>query len=206
MAQRFDSAEVALRGRWQLFPPLSAEEARRLEEDVRQHGVLLPVEVDRATGLILDGHHRKAIADRLGIACETTYRDFETDEERIAFVISVNLKRRHLDPVSWGEFFDKLCTVEYKQEIDKAAANSTAASAISKEEIDRRVAASLGVKYETAKKRRQAARLPEALKEAVQANKMTVSGALMEQRRQGAAHAGGRGAGAPRREVPRPLR
>ena len=51
--QRIDSADFF--GRWQLFPPLSAEEERRLEEDIREHGVLLPVEVDRATGAVLDG-------------------------------------------------------------------------------------------------------------------------------------------------------
>ena len=42
---------------WQLFDALDAEAFDGLKSDIRERGVLVPVELDE-DGTILDGHHR----------------------------------------------------------------------------------------------------------------------------------------------------
>ncbi len=53
-------------GPYQLLPPLSAEDYAALEASIIEHGVLVPVEYDEG-GNILDGHHRVAICESLGL-------------------------------------------------------------------------------------------------------------------------------------------
>lgn len=97
----------AARGKFQLFDPLSAEEYTALEADIRKRGVQLAVEVDE-DGEILDGHHRLEIAQRLGIDCPTVTRHFDGEAAKCEHVIMVNLARRHLDPIRWGQAFQRL--------------------------------------------------------------------------------------------------
>lgn len=82
--------------RYQLLPPLSDAEYAALREDIRSAGVRVPIDVDE-NGEILDGHHRKAIADELGIECpERIVRDLP-EFAKVDYALSVNLARRHLD-------------------------------------------------------------------------------------------------------------
>ena len=46
-------------GKYQLLRP---EEYQALRDDIAKRGVLVPVEVDKDSGAILDGHHRSEIA------------------------------------------------------------------------------------------------------------------------------------------------
>ena len=86
---------------WQLLPPLSTEEYEALKADIAAHGLRVPIVVDAASGLIVDGHHRQQALEELradGVKV-ADYRDvhrFGDDEERVAFVLAANLFRRHL--------------------------------------------------------------------------------------------------------------
>lgn len=75
-----------------IFPPMTDEEFRDLVEDIRTHGLLEPVWVDR-DGLLIDGRHRVRACEELGIDCASRIYD---GDDPIAFVVSLNLHRRHL--------------------------------------------------------------------------------------------------------------
>lgn len=82
--------------RYQLLPPLSDAEYAALREDIRAAGVRVPIDVDE-DGNILDGHHRKKIADELGVECpERVVRDLP-EFAKVDYALTVNLTRRHLD-------------------------------------------------------------------------------------------------------------
>ena len=83
-------------GPYQLLPPLSADEYQALRDSIAQHGVMVPVEYDEA-GNILDGHHRVAICESLGLADWPRFvRKGLTEEQKRAVARELNLSRRHL--------------------------------------------------------------------------------------------------------------
>jgi hypothetical protein len=83
------------RGPYQLLPPLSEDEYAALREDIRGAGVRVPIDVDE-DGNILDGHHRKAIADELGVECPERIVRGLPDFAKVDYALTVNLTRRHL--------------------------------------------------------------------------------------------------------------
>lgn len=77
-----------------IFPMMSDAELLDLVEDVRSHGLREPIWLHR-DGRIIDGRNRAIACQQLGIEPET--RVFEGDDsELVAFVVSLNLHRRHL--------------------------------------------------------------------------------------------------------------
>ena len=95
--------------KYQLFGRLRKEEYAALEADIAKRGVKVAVELDE-DGEVLDGHHRKEIADRLGQTYETVTRKFNTEREKLEHVIKLNMARRHLEPHEWGQAFARLLT------------------------------------------------------------------------------------------------
>lgn len=76
-----------------LFPMLSEQELEDLGQDIRDNGQLEDVILHR--DMILDGRNRYTAATRKGLAVRTSI--FEGDDRAaLAWVISKNLKRRHL--------------------------------------------------------------------------------------------------------------
>ncbi len=76
-----------------IFPMLADEDLQSLAADIRSYGLLLPIILH--DGLILDGRNRYAAC---GLAeVEPSFKPFEGTDP-IAFVVSSNLKRRHLTP------------------------------------------------------------------------------------------------------------
>lgn len=74
-----------------LFPMMSAEEMKALVEDVRERGVQRPIVM--LDGMVLDGRNRYHAARE----AEVGYRVVEfTGPDPLAFVISENMRRRHL--------------------------------------------------------------------------------------------------------------
>jgi hypothetical protein len=74
-----------------LFPLIEGGEFDDLVADVATHGVREPVWLYQ--GKILDGRNRHRAARAAGISYETKYY---TGPDPLAFVVSLNLKRRHL--------------------------------------------------------------------------------------------------------------
>lgn len=78
-----------------MFPALSDDEIDELADDIEQNGQQNPIWVDE-DGLVLDGRNR-SIACRLKGITPKTQVFCGTDEDKLHFVCSQNVKRRHLD-------------------------------------------------------------------------------------------------------------
>lgn len=82
--------------KFQVMPNLSADEYAELREDIKQRGVMVPIEFDE-NGVILDGHHRLQICEELGIKeYPRVIRAGMTDEEKRTHARKLNMARRHL--------------------------------------------------------------------------------------------------------------
>ena len=82
--------------KYQLLPPLSAEEYASLEASIIAHGVLVPVEYDE-DGEILDGHHRVAICESLGLVDWPRFvRKGLSEIDKRKLARELNISRRHL--------------------------------------------------------------------------------------------------------------
>lgn len=82
-------------GKFQVIRPLTAEELKSLEASVKEHGVLEPITLDE-DGNILDGHHRKFVADKLGIEYPTRVLEGLDEDGKVAVAKELNYNRRQL--------------------------------------------------------------------------------------------------------------
>jgi len=80
---------------YQLLPTLAEDDLAQLRADIAARGVQVPIEVDE-DGNILDGHHRKRIADELGIDCPTIVRSGLSEADKRVHAGMLNLARRQL--------------------------------------------------------------------------------------------------------------
>lgn len=77
-----------------IFPRMSDDEFRELVTDIDTYGVREPAWTWNKQ--VIDGRHRVQACEELGIKCPT--REYDGSEaELVAFVLSLNLKRRHLN-------------------------------------------------------------------------------------------------------------
>lgn len=96
---------------YQFLPRLSDDEYTSLEKSIREHGIQVPIVVDE-NGSVIDGHHRKEIADRLGLPCpRSTARDLDETGKR-TLACSLNLDRRHLNREQKREVIAKSLTAD----------------------------------------------------------------------------------------------
>lgn len=95
--------------KYQIMDKLDREHFAALRESIKKHGVQVAVELDEE-GSILDGHNRVEIANKLGIDYPTVVKTFKTEAEKRAYVLMVNLCRRHLNAMQWGRAFSKYLT------------------------------------------------------------------------------------------------
>ena len=153
-----------------IFPLLEGSEFDELVEDIRRHGVREPVWLYE--GKILDGRNRYRAAAVAGVPCPT--RIYEGDDP-VAFVVSMNLKRRHLDESGRAMAAAKLATMRQgaRTDLSPIGERSQAAAAellnIGKRSVERgKFVLSEGS--------------PELI-EAVQAGELSVSGAVEQIRR-----------------------
>jgi len=75
-----------------LFPPMSEADFSALKSDIQANGQREPIWLRQ--GRVIDGKHRLRACEELGI--EPAYREYQGDDP-IAFVVSMNLHRRHLE-------------------------------------------------------------------------------------------------------------
>ena len=86
------------KGKYKLMPDLTPEAFQELKASIaenRQNAEKRPI-VDEK-GEILDGFARERICEELGIPCyEKEVRRFGSEAEKLAFVVTVNVKRRQM--------------------------------------------------------------------------------------------------------------
>jgi ParB-like chromosome segregation protein Spo0J len=82
-------------GAFQPMPELSANELETLRADIAENGIQVPVIKDQH-GRIIDGNHRAAIADDLGIDYPTQVIEVADDGDAWNRAVALNCARRHL--------------------------------------------------------------------------------------------------------------
>ncbi len=91
-----------------IFPRMSAAEYAALRDDIQKNGQREPIWV--WNDQIIDGRHRAQACEELGI--EPASRQYDGDESTlVAFVVSLNLHRRHLDESQRSMVFARLATL-----------------------------------------------------------------------------------------------
>jgi len=78
---------------YQLLDPLPDEVYEALKTDIAESGMVYPVVLDEA-GAVLDGHHRKRIAEELGIEYPARVLPGLSEEEKIDRSLALNLTGR----------------------------------------------------------------------------------------------------------------
>ena len=82
---------------FQLFDALPVHIEDALRASIERFGVLVPVAVTQ-DGEVLDGHHRKRIAQDLGVEFDVTVIDVADEDEAREIAVTLNADRRQLDP------------------------------------------------------------------------------------------------------------
>ena len=77
------------------LPPLSYDQFLALRDNIAVHGVLVPIIVDEDKRII-DGCHRKTIAEELGYDCPEIVQRGLTEGEKRTLARALNLARRQL--------------------------------------------------------------------------------------------------------------
>jgi len=103
-----------------IFPPMSADEYADLVQDIRERGLLEPVWL--YDGQVLDGRHRSRACQELGIEPET--REY-TGDDPLGFVVSLNLKRRHLSESQRAMVAARVANLENGQRASSANLHSS---------------------------------------------------------------------------------
>jgi len=164
------------------FPTLEGKPFAELVADIQQHGVLEPVWL--YDGAILDGRNRYRASRIAGVACPTrTY----TGDDLVGFVVSMNLRRRHLDESQRGMVAAKLANLSQgrPEDLHKKAANLPLLSSATEDNhhspslSQAQAAEMLNVSERTVRdaKKVQREAAPEVVK-AVDTGELTVSAAL----------------------------
>lgn len=91
------------------LPPLSAEEYEGLRASIAVSGVLVPilVDCDGPRRRVIDGSHRKQIANELGYDCPETVVAGLTEEDLRAMARALNLARRQLNTTQKRELISQ---------------------------------------------------------------------------------------------------
>ena len=92
-----------------LFPMCSDEEVQELADDIAKHGLRQPIVIDEDE-MILDGRNRAAACVIAGL--KPVYEPFVgTDAQKLAYVCSVNIHRRHLTTAQRAEIAAQIATM-----------------------------------------------------------------------------------------------
>lgn len=90
-----------------IFPLLEGDEFAELMDDIHTHGVREAIWL--YDGQILDGRNRYMACQALGIDCPTR---LYVGDDPVEFVVSMNLRRRHLNESQRGMIAARLATLE----------------------------------------------------------------------------------------------
>jgi N6-adenosine-specific RNA methylase IME4/ParB-like chromosome segregation protein Spo0J len=101
------TAELAFHPLAEIFPLIEGEDFAALVADIKAHGVHEPIWIYQ--GQIIDGRNRYRAARLAGIDCPM--REYIGDNP-VAFVVSLNLKRRHLNESQRAMVAARLATLQ----------------------------------------------------------------------------------------------
>lgn len=94
-----------------LFPMMSEDKIQELAEDIRKNGLIYPIIVD-SDDRIIDGRNRSVACELAGIE-QVVEAKVMDDQETLAFVVSANLRRRHLNESQRADIAAKMATLKH---------------------------------------------------------------------------------------------
>jgi hypothetical protein len=77
-----------------LFPMMSEDELQELAADIQSRGLRHPIMLDHTGKVLIDGRNRLAACELL--KQEPTFARLDKDDDPIAYIISINVRHRHL--------------------------------------------------------------------------------------------------------------
>jgi hypothetical protein len=124
-----------------IFPMLAGDEAKALAHDISEHGLREPITL--LEGKILDGRNRYIACLDAGV--KPRFTPYSGDNP-VAYVVSLNLKRRHLDESQRAMVAKKLATLEHgRRQTGKFASVTTQAEAAAMLNVSERSVRTAGV-------------------------------------------------------------
>ena len=91
-----------------IFPRMAAAEFAELVADIAEHGQREPVWTHN--GMLIDGRHRWDACEKLGLPCHS--REYDGNDA-LGFVVSLNLRRRHLSESQRSVVAGKLANLSH---------------------------------------------------------------------------------------------
>lgn len=165
-----------------LIPPLKPEERTELERSIEREGCRDPLVVWSGQDILLDGHNRYAICQKLGKPFNTTGLSFPDRDAAKVWIIENQFARRNLAPYQRAELEfarEKILKRRAAENIRATQANA-AASAFQKSgkqiHVDRELARAAGLSHDTIHKARVIAeKAPEEIKEKLRAGEESIN-------------------------------
>jgi len=116
--------EMAVHKLAKLFPTLPEKEMRELKASIKEHGIKVPILLNKAGDTILDGRNRWKIARELKLTKDQVpIKKFEGEDEDIPNVIlSLNVFRRHLNDDQRISLLAKVLAPKLKEEAEAGQA------------------------------------------------------------------------------------
>jgi N6-adenosine-specific RNA methylase IME4 len=109
--------EIEIHKLCEIFPMMSPGEFAALKEDIEAHGLLTPITLCK--GAVIDGRNRLQVCQELGV--EPRFQEWSGDD-LLAFILSANLQRRHLNESQRGMVFAKIANLPaHRPAKDKSA-------------------------------------------------------------------------------------
>lgn len=152
-----------------IFPAMGPAEFSALVADIAEHGQREPIWLYE--GKVIDGRHRVQACAELGIEPKT--QDY-TGDNPIAFIVSMNLHRRHLNESQRAMVAARLATLQHGQRADLARDANLHVSPVTREQAAELLGVSVRSVASAARVRDEA--VPE-LVQAVDAGQASVSAA-----------------------------
>jgi hypothetical protein len=162
-----------------LIPPQTEDESIELEASLKREGCRDALVVWAGRDILIDGHHRYKLCQKLGIEFRTIERKFETREDVVVWMVRNQLARRNITSFVRAELADRMKdAIEAKAEANKKSTqfgNTDFQNSGTPVHTDKEIAKFAGVSHDTIHKSRKVrTTAPDIIKQAARSGELSV--------------------------------